>query len=535
MASLCSTCGTTLVSTRDAFKFSLTTDPWTLVRLSQLSSTNEPLLEPELSAVRPIVEKTSARLATLDAETSRLKDRLRELEDERTALSEFHAQNTRVVSPMRRMPAEILGEIFSWTLPNIYDIFDPGDCPWVLTRVCGSWRAVALSKPSFWSLLVFDFTRKSQYPRELVQLQLKRARSLKIHFFGNEMDESRPQIALFRILAGHCARWEELDIRLTSGLVPILMSLDWDPIALRKARVWWDTEDSQPSAFDSVDFLRRAISLVDVTVHCEYQFLPTPLPLVHQLTRYDFDAPWTTHKELLRSLPNLEEVRICCDFDFSLDLSPPGKPIELLHLRRLYVNTSTSLDYLHAPSLEEIAIQLPGTSTYSTTTRRSLEGFLARSSCSPYCLRIHGLLDTESMTAILQKFPSFTEISVTDDNDEDLDNEYEILSAFVAMFTITKSTPSPMMFPHITKIGFACQGDAIVCPLLLNMLESRWNDEKCVLECTELVLRGYPIEPDPRSLARIERLREAGLRLSLLLGRDAHERVDRWRHMVEWS
>ncbi|KAJ7903900.1 hypothetical protein B0H13DRAFT_2274773 [Mycena leptocephala] len=277
MPSLCSTCGAALISTRDAFKLSLTTDPWTLASLTQLSSTNEPPLEPELSVIRPIVEKTSARLATLNAEILRLKDRLRELEDERTLLVGFHAQNTRIISPMRRTSTEILGEIISWTLPDLYDILDPEGCPWVLTRVCGNWRAVALSKPSFWSLIVIDFSHRTQYPRELIRLQLTRARSLKIHFFGDEMEESRPQIALFGILAGYCAQWEELNIRLTSDLVPILMSLYGDPSVLRKARVRWDTEDIQPSAFDSVDFLCRAISLVDITVHCEYQFLPTTL------------------------------------------------------------------------------------------------------------------------------------------------------------------------------------------------------------------------------------------------------------------
>ncbi|KAF7358575.1 F-box domain-containing protein [Mycena sanguinolenta] len=382
MASLCSSCDAALILTSDAFNFSLTTDPRTLVRFLHLSSTNEPPLEPESSIVRPIAEKTSARLAALDAELSRLKGRVRELEDERAPLSGFHAQNMRILWPMRRIPPEILGEIFSWTLPSAYDIFDIEDCPWILTCVCASWRALAPSKPSLWSLIVIDFTNKTQYPLEMIRIQLKRARLLKIHFFGDEMCESPLQIALFTLLAGSYTQWEELNIRLTSDLVPILMDLCQDPRALRKVRVQWDTAESQPSEYNSVDFLRTAISLVDISVHCEYQFLPTRLPVVHHLTRYDFDAPWTTHAQLLRSLPNLEEVRICREFDSSLDWPHqgphPGQPIELLRLQRLFVNASTSLDYLRAPSLEEIAIQLPGdTHAESTATRHSLRSRLS--------------------------------------------------------------------------------------------------------------------------------------------------------------
>ncbi|KAJ6459251.1 hypothetical protein C8R45DRAFT_843483, partial [Mycena sanguinolenta] len=163
MPSLCSTCGATLISTRDALKPSVTTDPWTLARLTQLSSTNKPPLEHELSVVRPIVKKTRARLATVDGEILRLKDRLRELRNERTALSGFHSQNIRIISPLRRMPAEILGEIFSWTLPSIHDVFDTDDSPWILTYVCRRWRAVAVSKSSLWSLITIDFSSENKY------------------------------------------------------------------------------------------------------------------------------------------------------------------------------------------------------------------------------------------------------------------------------------------------------------------------------------------------------------------------------------
>ncbi|KAJ6474839.1 hypothetical protein C8R45DRAFT_834676, partial [Mycena sanguinolenta] len=147
--------------------------------------TNEPSLEPDLSLVRPIVEKTRARLAALDAEISRLKDRLRELEDQRTMLSEFHAQHTRIISFMRRTPAEILGEIFSSTLPSIHKVFDLYGCPWVLTYVCGSWRAVALLKPSLWSRITIDFSIVTEYPQKMIKIQLERAHMLKIHFLVN--------------------------------------------------------------------------------------------------------------------------------------------------------------------------------------------------------------------------------------------------------------------------------------------------------------------------------------------------------------
>ncbi|KAJ6454384.1 hypothetical protein C8R45DRAFT_601978 [Mycena sanguinolenta] len=213
MPAPCSACGAFPIPSGDDIELNITTAPRTLARFAQLASTNEPPREPELALIRPIVEKTSARLASLDAEISRLKERLRELEDEHNALSGYHAQNTRILSPLRRMPAEILGEIFAGTLPSGSEVFAIENCPWILTYVCSRWRAVALSKPSLWSLITIDFTANQHYSLKLIRTQLERARLLKIQFFMHQDYGTGSQIALFNVLAKHSARWEELSIQ----------------------------------------------------------------------------------------------------------------------------------------------------------------------------------------------------------------------------------------------------------------------------------------------------------------------------------
>ncbi|KAJ6449468.1 hypothetical protein C8R45DRAFT_790336, partial [Mycena sanguinolenta] len=123
------------------------------VRILELAASNEPPLDHEASAIQSLVEKPSVRLASLDSEILRLKDRLRRLEEEREALSQCHSQHTAILSPLRRMPYEILCEIFSCIRPTSRVVLGIGNCPWVLTHVCRRWRVVALSKPSLWSLI----------------------------------------------------------------------------------------------------------------------------------------------------------------------------------------------------------------------------------------------------------------------------------------------------------------------------------------------------------------------------------------------
>ncbi|KAF8175598.1 hypothetical protein K438DRAFT_1508275, partial [Mycena galopus ATCC 62051] len=114
--------------------------------------TNEPPRDAEFAVLRPVADKTAARLACLEAEIRRLKDQLDQLEEEHAGLLTYHHQNTSILSPLRRFPPEILGEIFLQTLPSIHKILNVKDSPWPLTHVCSRWRAIALSKPSLWSM-----------------------------------------------------------------------------------------------------------------------------------------------------------------------------------------------------------------------------------------------------------------------------------------------------------------------------------------------------------------------------------------------
>ncbi|KAF7336538.1 hypothetical protein MSAN_02285900 [Mycena sanguinolenta] len=529
MASACSECGAFVIPSGDDFELNVTTVPRTLARFVQLSATNEPPLEAELAIIRPIVEKTSGRLVSLEAEISRLTARLRELKEERAVLLRYHVQNTSIASAVRRIPAEILGEIFSHTLPSIHFLFGAHNSPWVLTQVCSRWRAIASSRPSLWSWITLDFSVQQHYSLELVKIHIGRARSLKIHFFGSQDCGSDSQIALFKLLAEHSAQWEELNLQLTSHLLPYVHTLPRDLTALRRARVNFDTPESQPPDFETVDFFRMAISLIDIGVFCRHRFLPTRLPLMHQLTRYDFDAPWSTHSELLKSLPNLREVRLHVDFDDE-DWPEAGEPISLLHLRRLFVNDSSSLDYLRAPGLEEIAIL--GDATENTETCVDLESFLTRSACSPRRLCLRGFLD-ESLTNVLEKHPSFTEVAVMDAEDDD---EREILSSFVTRLSNSNSTPSALSLPHITAIGFASlRPDTVLYRLLVNMLESRWNAGQNAFRAAELLLLESHARPDPQSAARIEKLRAAGLQISILSEDEATVRANRWMLRAQWS
>ncbi|KAJ7276743.1 hypothetical protein C8J57DRAFT_1583987, partial [Mycena rebaudengoi] len=60
-----------------------------------------------------------------------------------------------ILSPIRRLPPEILGEIFTFHFICGSSTSYPSSkrAPWLLAQVCSHWRSVALGTPRMWSMI----------------------------------------------------------------------------------------------------------------------------------------------------------------------------------------------------------------------------------------------------------------------------------------------------------------------------------------------------------------------------------------------
>ncbi|KAJ6503735.1 hypothetical protein C8R45DRAFT_1209348 [Mycena sanguinolenta] len=503
--SQCSECGAFVgLNAREFNLNNITISPRTLARISQLSTTNEPPQEPESTILRPIAQKTAAQSACLDAEISRLQGQLMEMKEERGALAEYHAQNTTILSPLRRMPSEVLGEIFRGP---------PG-------------RAVAISKSALWSKIHLYLTFKTQYLSAMIRTQIERARTLGIAFHASCDHDTRPQVDMFQVLPGEFVQLGRTPSPLDRRPAPTDDSLSGTPSGSTKGSsgVGWS---GQPDKRPVSEFLQDG-GVFNRHQHLQpISLLAHPSPVHYQLTQYDFDAPWATHYALLRSLPNLHEARIIRDFDWTLAWPEPG--VRLTRLRRLYISDPEILDYLATPVLERMVV------IDSIETSLHLEAFLTRSSCPLRRLCIAGLPDLPSLLIILEQSPSITELAMivrgTDANDEDI--ERDVFTTFLTHFTISDSTG---ILPHISRLDLACKKvDTIPYPLYLDMLDSRWNVRNCALKAAELLLPNAAVFPDPQFLARMETLRQDGLQNSFSSGKPALRRANEWLNIPSWD
>ncbi|KAJ7457168.1 hypothetical protein B0H11DRAFT_2063087, partial [Mycena galericulata] len=371
-----------------------------------LLNSNEAPLECDLDFVHSVLSKTGARLAYLDDEISRLRDRSRllQLEEERALLSNYHARNRGVVSPLRRMPPEVLSEIFSWTLlPStaaaaLSCSFDKTTSPWVLTHINSRWREIAIATPSLWSRVLIDYPYPSTL--DLVEIQVQRAHQLCIYFFGGHTYDEQ-EIEIFSFLSEHSSRWETLSVGLTSQLVPLLPAIRDRLPSLTKLWIQWEGPESQ-TGVESIECFRSAPSLVDVGIYNEFRAVPIFLP-GHQLTRYELDGPWETHWGILAQSPNLVEA--CIHVSFDDEPWPDGEHlVDLTCLHRLSISDVMVLDYLRTPVLEEIAIETRDSS--GPEFLGCLESFLEHSACVIRTVCLAGYIPVSAITEILRKYTS---------------------------------------------------------------------------------------------------------------------------------
>ncbi|KAK1228495.1 hypothetical protein PQX77_008474 [Marasmius sp. AFHP31] len=86
------------------------------------------------------------------AELALIRDKLAELQSRKAELETFINQHLALKSPMRRMPEDILRGVFEMCLPeDRLPARDLTEAPLLLTTVCRSWRAVAISTPTLWN------------------------------------------------------------------------------------------------------------------------------------------------------------------------------------------------------------------------------------------------------------------------------------------------------------------------------------------------------------------------------------------------
>ncbi|KAJ7158553.1 hypothetical protein C8R46DRAFT_1354515 [Mycena filopes] len=424
--------------------------------------------------------------ADIEGARSVLKGLLTEREDTHETLEAHRA----LLSPIRRIPPEVLGEIFFHCLPR--DTFvqpSATRAPLLLTQISSNWRSVALATPALWTSLAINLSIRSCLPNlALIQAWLARSGSRPLSFHIAESirkdyyEEGMVTVGtVLELYAPHYQRWQRIrlecqDWRIDTGFAKL--PCNEPPRALESLHLlrdfWRADEQEQLSLMLSAPRLREChwVSNTDLGG------FNAPFP---QLSKLFLERPLEAD-EFMHILSEGRNIESCQFFvlvsptsTLALPAAPPVAPSVLRHnLRSLDLTAdlfSRVFNQLELPSLTHISIK-----RFDFTPvwpHKDFMSLLKRSKCA---LESLSLTDTDMTPEQMIEFlrhasPTLEKLILTSDRRL----RHTIVNDDVLrLLTWTPGSAGPPVCPRLSMVKFwDCHTSTD--GVLADMIESRWK------------------------------------------------------------
>ncbi|KAF5323929.1 hypothetical protein D9611_008375 [Ephemerocybe angulata] len=121
---------------------------------TSILNTNYVPSEHEIKAIKQFLEAPELALSGIQVQIEQHEAILQELRVKRDLLLSTLGDHRTILSPARRLPDDILREVFVRCLPRNHNAtMYAGDAPVLLCHICSRWRKLALETPFLWSSL----------------------------------------------------------------------------------------------------------------------------------------------------------------------------------------------------------------------------------------------------------------------------------------------------------------------------------------------------------------------------------------------
>ncbi|KAJ6554919.1 hypothetical protein DFH09DRAFT_1280583 [Mycena vulgaris] len=363
---------------------------------SPLLLTNEPPIDSDIQYIRSFLSNATSRVDSLDQRLSALALARDALTQERDTILADVRSHTAIVSPVRYLPSEILCRIFLMTVPPLRNLEFPR-APWALGHICQRWRNISLALPMLWSS--FGIDSKRSHRSEAFDTQFSRAGQSYLQI--TILSASAPPFPPLDTLITASDRWDALAVKDAGQILPIISNVKGKTPSLRR----FYTDRISP---DSKQILESCLSLCDIRASTSGTGLqPSAKIDWHNITRYSGTVSSVEYLDLIRRTPNLVECRLNFtglprSSDFSRDI------VLLPSLTRLFVTGTWCLEFIAAPRLEELALDLRCTACEP----EHVSSFVKRSSCTIIRLSYFRCDDMSPWLPILEKMRSILELTV---------------------------------------------------------------------------------------------------------------------------
>ncbi|KAJ7611752.1 hypothetical protein FB45DRAFT_1119124 [Roridomyces roridus] len=330
---------------------------------NHLLDSNDPPLDADIPVIRHLISEKQTRLNALNSE-------IRQLLSERKKIAHCIQRHTAIVAPIRRLPTELLSEIFSFasrlfTRRSILVNEAEEECaPWILGQVCRVWRELALHSPFLWRRIALRIRPGYLTERALsmFEAQVIRSGTATLDIDLRWQDNPATGMALLDLLISHSQRWAAFRMKIESGGAGILPRLRYIHGRIPQLKKFGFSDLTRKYGEDQEEhFLSQAPCLREITL-TPRKFVPSEpsgsTPRFHvpwnQITHFSGTFSAKVHLAILAVARNLVD----CNLVVRNPLPPPHSTFVVSpRLRRLCISgDSCVLDHITAPSLEELTL-----------------------------------------------------------------------------------------------------------------------------------------------------------------------------------
>ncbi|KAJ7639219.1 hypothetical protein FB45DRAFT_1055377 [Roridomyces roridus] len=308
------------------------------------------------------------------------------------SIEAFIQSHAAILAPIRRVPNEILAELFAHCV-DVTKPLDPlaGDA-WVISRVCRRWRAVALACPELWSHFAVS-EKPMKHLQDFICIQLERVphpAPLYIRF----RDPYTPLADIMDLFLAVHDRWQDVAFFSHHNFTQFVEHACRIPFPrLRKLQLYSSVLKSLQKDETTFDIVDSFPALVEVLLELRYRHFPSQLHLPwSQLRRCTlWEARTSDVLRILALLPTSSSASVLGAEHDRFAAAPPSpteSQINSLELDYCHPLFNTNLfGVLRAPALKKLALN----HGYQPACRPSkVLSFLGRSGCALEHLRVQG-------------------------------------------------------------------------------------------------------------------------------------------------
>ena len=121
---------------------------------SSLIGTNYAATDNDIVQITAMISESTAQLTSFKKEMDQVQFKWNDLLEKSTILERQISDYRALTAPIRRLPEDILQEVFLQCLPQTHNaILSSSECPILLGRICRRWRDISLNTASLWASL----------------------------------------------------------------------------------------------------------------------------------------------------------------------------------------------------------------------------------------------------------------------------------------------------------------------------------------------------------------------------------------------